>query len=321
VIIGIVILFDSGFATDDGWDSDNGKKQYKYYSGINKLLAIFVTIILLHEIYIHFGTQFIWLSAISLFCFYLFFLANEDVSYFLNSKRGGKYKDLQFLILLPFVVAVISTIYQFWFTELFWVLNLWQLLATIISVGVIILVIFLIRKRSKMLLQLKLENEEKLKFNQEKKEKEAKAEKTKHEKDEFEKKKMQDAVIRILNDGWDNDWQDMLIVSRYYENNIKQFPDLLSKIFPANIIYLVQISKIKKQIIFGRDFRDALILIEEVAKKSYSDIVLQNLISQTKVFLSSIEYCSPFAGYNELILEVKKHLPTIWDLITEESQN
>lgn len=282
--------------------------KYNYHSGFSKIIAIFAIIGMLGEMYIHFGTQFIWVPMIALTCFIDTFFADPRVRRHLDFNE-----ELKYLLWVPAVVAFISTLYQFWFSEIAYGYELWQVLIGVVVILVIIGVIILCIKEAEENKTKKLEKQRSIKRNAELEE-----EKKQREKEANERLALVTLAFKAIVDEDKVMWNEILYLARYYNQDINKFSSILPKIHKAPLEQVVSISKIKKQIVWTGDFQVALQVIEKLAIKSYKDEELQLLITQIDDFLKLIDQHKDFTGYKEVMDEVKSRCSTIYKMLPKE---
>ena len=272
-----------------------------FLSGLSRLITLFVAVGLLGEMYVHFGTQFIWLPVIVL-CVLVMALYEDPSIY---------YKDTEdFLqIVAPIIslaIAVISTIYQFWFYKIVFGYVLWQVLlaivATAILIGLVFFVLWLIAtadmKRTNREIALKKKAEE---------------EKLKQEAENQKKEKAKSIAtsLQTIQDAEKPSWYDIIAVYRHDKSNLSK---VLPKLHLAQLQELVTISTFKEHIVWGGYFQEALQIMEEFAKKSYKDDELEILVKQANELLQLISKYESYAGYNEIMIEVDANCPTIFNI-------
>lgn len=282
--------------------------KYNYYSGFSKIIAIFAIIGMFSEMYIHFGTQFIWVPMIALTCFIETFFADPRVRRHLDFNE-----ELRYLLWVPAVVASVSTLYQFWFSKIAYGYELWQVLIGVAVILVIIGVIILCIKEAEEAKTKKLEKQQSI-------QRKAEQEKQAKQREEENTKQLQLATLAIkaIKEEEAQKWSEILFVARYYNQDINKFPEILPKIHKAPLEQVVSISKIKKQIVWTGDFQVALQVIEKLATKSYKDDELELLIKQVDDFIKLIDQHKDFAGYKEARDEIRTRCATIYKMLPKE---
>ncbi len=301
VVIALVVFFLAIlFAGGNFKVWQDGK--YTYYSGFSKLIAIFAITGMLVEMYVHFGTQFIWVPMITLTCFIEIFFTDPIVRRHLDFSEGQSY--LRYLSWVPAVAALVSTVYQFWFSEIVYGYELWQILIGVAGVLAIIGVIILCKKGVKKNKAKKMENQKKA----EQEEQEAKEANKRLALVTLAFKAIEDEVM----------WNEILYLVRYYNQDINKFSSILPKIHKAPLEQVVSISKIKNHIVWTDDFPVALQVIEKLAARSYKDDELQLLIKQVADFIALIGQYKEFKGYNEAMEQLKARCSTVFKLLPKE---
>jgi|GEM_PF-2613491 len=134
VTVIVVIL-----AGTDGLFEKMKRGRKHLYSGFTFLLTIpSIAYLVLVGMCTHFGTQFIWLPVVALsvilgVCYFGKKSYSSYHSEFYGMKKMGN------VTLLPIAIGLISTVYQFWFTQLFGI-SLYEIIAGIVAIGLLILI-------------------------------------------------------------------------------------------------------------------------------------------------------------------------------------
>lgn len=284
------------------------EKDYVYVS-ISKIFGSVIGMILLSRMYIYFGTQFIWLSALPLFIFLACFLSTRDIEKFLK-----QYSDLLFIVIVfsPLGIAAISTLYQFWFAEIFSDWKLWNLLLTLLSIsaifGIIFLFLFLKRRKKEKLINLKRQE----------------IQTQKAEEERIQKEKDENALLLKLDSESDSMrktervyWGQIFLFSRHYRQDLNKFYyKILPFICYADLMELVEVSEIKRHIVWDADFYEALGLLEKFAIKCYDDTRLVGFIDQLNSFVNKLNEYKEFEGYSKCISEVKSRYNVIYEKLS-----
>ena len=303
VCIGLAVFLVAWLFNGDFSDSSNNNfrdygddDEWVYHSGFSKLLGIFAIIALVAEIYIHFGTQFIWVPAIVLSVFLEILFQDRRIEYFIKN-------DVEWVIVIPPTVALISTGHQFWFSKIIFDCTLGQLFYGLVVVLIVILVIvFNYKEKQKEILMhsKKIAQEiENLK-------------KIKNDEDRFAS--VQFAIFSIKEEKQVL-WSDLLCVIRYYNRDVSKFKEILPKIHLAPLAQLVSVSTVKKQIVWNGNYSFALEIVEKLVVESYDDKQLQSLINQLSEFIALIDQYSDYTGYVGVMNEIKSHCGTLYNML------
>lgn len=290
---------------------------------LSKIVATITITGLLVEMYLNFGTQFVWVIALGLSAFTLFFIVTR--------KFFEDYTNEDLLIgmlsVSPIVIALIGTIYQFWFSELFLGVVLWQVLLALTILAVLVYGSYLSDKSIKGRAKAKRDAEAQAKRVQaqaelkakQDAEKKAADEKVKAEEEERKKQRGEEADAKkklVVEKQGELDWGDILCVSRHYTTSslYEVSPNFTSKIHLAPLKKLLSVSVVKGKMVFNKDLSDALSLINDLAGISYRDGELQDLIKQVEEFILYVEQYAGFKGYQSTMNEIKSYT-TIYELI------
>jgi hypothetical protein len=222
----------------------------------------------------NFGSQAIWIPIVTALLL-LTLLFNHDA--FLQNDSSEKEKTFFISAGALILTGVISTFVQFWTTELFLGIKLWQLLAglAILIILIAALVFIWIIRQSRI---ERLENQEKESVEREKQRK-TEAEKKAKEEEALAKRQAEVDTIMAKNiENWSvNDF--VIICNLDVQTATKAF--LKSSINGGYIASLITISVYKEQIVWGHGLSTFLQILELIAQKSYSDEELGRITTIT----------------------------------------
>ncbi|QQG52691.1 MAG: hypothetical protein HY931_00455 [Candidatus Falkowbacteria bacterium] len=267
------------------------------------LLVTFLGIIGL--VIANFGSQAIWIPIITASLLIVLILAHEA---FLHNCESEREKALYISVGALILTGVISTIIQFWKSKLFWGIHLWQLLAGLAIVIIIIatLVFIWIRKQNRI---ERLENQEREKAEQEKRIQAETEEQAKRNQALAEKQALVDTTMAKSPNEWTiKDFALIYSVSQ----PVATTAFLKSDMEPSKIADLAIVCSQKKQIVWDSDLTMFLQILETIANKSFCDSELSKVINITRVVKESIVSKkglgdgSPYKGENELIGMIEK---------------
>ena len=273
------------------WGLLKYKNQYKRDQKLFELLNFFLLTLIIPIISIlgvasNFGSQTIWLPILSTS---LIIAINEIAG---CDDPFWKGREKLFLLFALIATGLISTIYQFWHSEIFLGVKFWQLLSFLVALLVLLFSFILIRQRIK-------EGREEKRRNKEREEKLTAEKKRKEE----EKSKIQS----ILDKNEVLSWKEILAVDKYF-NLIKLPKDFIGKIANNSdslFLKLISISGLKSQIIWRDELRSSLILIDQIISYSYEDKLIEALIKKVEDLVSSLKTHSSFKGYEALLKEIR----------------
>jgi len=242
-------------------------------------------------------------------------------SYRIGSLRIYSYKVWGFSGFIFFLFALIITLYQFWFSEIVFGYKLWHVLCAIGIIVVLLIlsliVVSLIRDRAVEIkakkFQLAKEAREKEEMEKRKAEQERKG--AEEERIRAERLGQIKKLIESINSKEQPLWSEILPVVQYFSLCPSKFSEIASKIPLAPLSQVVWISKIKKAIVWGGNFQEALQAIEKLVAKSYDDEELQLFIKQLDEFIKLISQCKDFKGYEEIMKCIESNCPTVFKLL------
>lgn len=272
------------------WGLLKYKNQYKRDQKLFELLNFFLLTLIIPIISIlgvasNFGSQTIWLPILSTS---LIIAINEIAG---CDDPFWKGREKLFLLFALIATGLISTIYQFWHSEIFLGVKFWQLLSFLVALLVLLFSFILIKQKIKERREEKKRNEDR--------EMKLMVEKTRKEK---ERNKIQSILDKkdILS------WKEILAVDKYF-NLIRLPKDFVEKVGQNSdpLISLVSISVLKSQIIWRDELRSSLILIDQIISYSYEDKLIEALIKKVEDLVSSLKTHSSFKGYEALLKEIR----------------
>lgn len=281
-IIALGVLFSITLLVGISFNLRKNHKQWLTF--VEFFLKVFTIILFGMGILRHFGTQFVWIPVLGILLILLLWSHSTRIfSENLNEKG--------WITTLPIFIGVISTIYQFWFTELFLGIELWILLAFLVGIFVIILLSFYFKNKIKQRKILKKEKEEEQRKEMEKRRKEA---------------EVLSQIVSITQKDYLT-WDDLFFAFNHFKttNNIPQ--SILKKVSNLSLSGLITISNYKRKIIWRDDFKLALKIIDDIVYATYEDKEIKPLVTMVQNFLSYVEKVDQFHGYQELEAEVMRH--------------
>ncbi|MCX6795735.1 MAG: hypothetical protein NT165_03380 [Candidatus Falkowbacteria bacterium] len=286
------------------------EKRYSYYRALNKIIYLFGVILLSYETYIHFGSQYVWLPSIFLIIFLFTMFDDTGTGIFDDLKE--EIRELLFLI--PLLVAIISTLYQFWFSEIVWGIIFWQLFAGALFILLISLAIVFLRRRNKRIARELAKKQAELKEKSQ--QAELREKKLLEEEQALEEKRK--SVMLIL-DSMKKDskvsWTDILFLAGYYQQDINSLSSVSKNIFKAPLEEMITISEVKKHIVWPGSLMMALQLLEKFADKSYEDQELRIIATQLADLITFVEAYPEYNGYDNLMQAINDRCPTIVKVI------
>ncbi len=223
----------------------------------------------------NFGSQAIWIP-ITTALLLLTLLFNHDA--FLQNDSSEKEKTFFISAGALILTGAISTIVQFWTTELFWGIKLWQLLAGLVILIIIIATVIFIWIIRQNRIE-RLENQEKERVEREE---QRKTEAEKKEKKEEALAKRQAKVDTIMAKNLE-DWvaDDFVIIHDLDAQTATKAFLMNSSIDGEYIANLITVSIYKQQIVWGHGLSTFLQIFELIAQKSFSDKELARVITIT----------------------------------------
>ena len=271
------------------WGLLKYKNQYKRDQKLFELLNFFLLTLIIPIISIlgvasNFGSQTIWLPILSTS---LIIAINEIAG---CDDPFWKGREKLFLLFALIATGLISTIYQFWHSEIFLGVKFWQLLSFLVALLVLLFSFILIKQKIKERREEKKRNEDR--------EMKLMVEKTRKEK---ERNKIQSILDKkdILS------WKEILAVDKYF-NLIRLPKDFVEKVGQNSdpLISLVSISVLKSQIIWRDELKSSLILIDQMISYSYEDKLILDLMKKIEELISILKPLSYFKGYEALLKEI-----------------
>jgi len=196
-------------------------------------------------------------------------------------------EKLLFAPALLILTGIISTIIQFWSTELFWGIKFWEagiILSTLTIIATISIIVSRYKKRKAEIKEIRAKNA----AEEQKRSEEAK----KNAEYEEEKK---EATRRLaeqrLKEIEDRKSLNTIALSFIYENNKDVGLDFVSSkgINIDDLCQNITVSNNKKQIVWNRYFNDALLMILYTAEKAFEDDNLNRLIEVMKSVRANVK--------------------------------
>ena|GEM_PF-5959447 len=307
-IVGLLVTLLLNYSSD--WDKKLHDKYYQYHpnSGFIKLLGILVIVALIAELYIHFGSQYIWIPSMTLAAFLWYFFEDPKIEQFLDNDI------LQLLFITPIIIAVISTCSEFWFHNIVFGFSLWQVL---LGLGIILLILgavlgyFVLSTRKKEAEAERIKTE----AREAKQAEELVARELRS--DEVREENMR--LFQSIKNGDELSWDNIIKV--YHQYDLYKNPGLLdiaTQISTLTLQQLITVSKLKKQLFWDGYYTTALIIIEKIATKSNNDELLNKLISQLLDLTNFINQYFDFNGHNEALNSIVTNCPTLLKLLPAE---
>ena len=218
---------------------------------LGKLIFLATGIFILMMIVANFGSQKIWLpiAAMALLCF--FYIHKEEFMYF-DNVSDAKLTSTGILV----AIGVISTSYQFFNTELFLGIRLWQLVLAIVLILIITFIIMAIISNISIKADEKKKKEEDAQRNE------------RIEKEAAEKAKAFNAIMEKAPETLST--ADFIAIYNHNKQSAV-YPFLQSSIDGEYIAELLTISVNKKQLIWQNGLGAMLGILQLVADKSFSD--------------------------------------------------
>lgn len=109
-----------------------------------------------------------------------------------------------------------------------------------------------------------------------------------------EAKHSMEEASKVVQNSSETNWENILIVAKYYDYNSSRYQWMLEKILAISLISTIQISHNKEKIVYGPLFINALMVLDDFAKRSYSD---KDLVLLKKQVLDFFEIIKPYQGY------------------------
>jgi uncharacterized membrane protein len=277
-------------------------------SWFNKLIAVIACVCLCLELYFHFGTQYVWISTLFLTGMTIIFVKDEEVDDFLDDNSW-----VAVLIATPLVIAITSTVYQFWFSQIIFGYTLWLLLSALVIVAILITVVILIVQFIKQ----QKENAEEAVRAEEYKQKRAQELEEQRNKDQEALKIAKDFGKKLL-ESEELSWDDVLYLYRLKDDKeiLNILNKLVRKIPTLPLQSFLKVSTIKQQLAWNSATLNlALQLLDNAAKNAFDDEFLQLLIKQLQDFIETNEPYENFNGYRTLQHDISYYCTTIYRLL------
>jgi hypothetical protein len=135
--------------------------------------------------------------------------------------------------------------------------------------------------------------------------------------EEEEKQEVQKA-IESFEVNTATEWETILMVVSYFRNDSRKYPDsLIKKMLTTPLVSIINISSIKKQIVWDGRLTSAFIILEILARKSYLDQDLRLLAKQIIDLKEGIKPYEKYDGYSTLIQRIDFYCPTIMTVIKD----
>lgn len=248
------------------------------YSWINNLIFVYGTIFLWSMMYIHFGTQFVWIPAVSLGFLGSFFIEDPEMKSWLKKHDG--HDDI--IIGYGMLLAAGSTAFQFADSVVLGI-KVWIYLISMAGIFFAWLGISKYVKAGKIRLAKQ------------------------RAESEYAKALQNLTDLSLTNGiGWDDIWSiyqygDERLIKNLL-NRIEHFGDLRS---------LIKVSCIKQQITWDDEFKHALIFINAMAEMSYSDKKLEQLMKLISTFLEDVKIYKTYTGHQKMLDQIDTFCPLI----------
>jgi hypothetical protein len=252
------------------------------------------------ELFLNFGTQFIWVPVMSFLFLYVLIYVHGDTS-ILENEKNDKILKISVFSFGP-VIALISTIYEFWYVSIFNYL-LWEILACFLVLGIfIVFVVLLIRHNQKRKRRLFLIEQEKKQYIKNEEQKEQK----------YKEKQLNLKMLEEYKGRNKFSWKEVLNLTSFFDNDVREFPVLYDCIPYAPLIELVVVSNVKKQIVFDDRLITALNMSDSIFKKIFEDdTLLSSYRRMIDDFLLKVSGLENYLGYEELKKTLEKNCPEI----------
>jgi hypothetical protein len=313
IVISILVaeyLFLISFKASKKWGGNSYNKKSIVLTNI--LLGIIITVLTVLEIYVNLGTQFIWLPIISFVFFMYYFTQDKDIYQELCNKFpkiNEPWSIVAYIDLTFIAIAILSTVYQFWFSPILFGIKLWGIflgivilyIAYVIIITLYIKIIKIIenRKEEKKQKAIEAERVEALRIKEENREKQL----------EEENRELNSSIRAIQTARGTR--SDFVILANYKHH----FPTVDYSSMHVPLTSFIQISDIKKQIIWDKDLKDVLKYLDRLMELSYQDYGIRIVLDQIDAFLGLVANYKDYRGAETLNQWFKENCPTIYKMI------
>ena len=284
---------------------------------INLVVMLGFAVLMAAEIYLNFGTQFIWIPIVLLTLRFMLFDYDDDAFHIICRIIPGRkiyIKLFNNISLTLLAIGLISTLYQFWSLNILFGFKLWQvLLALCLIAFFIFLILFLVEMRRDSISQ-KIKDKKWADEQQVREAEKLKREKSDSEAAEIkEKQKQQDiAESRKSIESGSGTIEDYVYIVRLYKK--EQGLDWIREKISIPLIDLVVISQIKNQIIWGQDLSVIFEFLEKIVESSYKDDEIRGIMTQINKFFDVLETYKDYEGATRLNDYFQASCPTIFSL-------
>lgn len=269
---------------------DSDRKIIKF----NGLIVIPLLVSVPFLIYLHFGTQFIWVP-ISVFFIGALFAIFDEIIYSIFERWDYDFftKISLYVFSALCLIGVVSTLIQFWsaisaFLTIEVLGNaLWLWLIAIIVLVVIVYLASLVVKEAKLRERLKAINQRIEAEKQLELEKIAEKEKKKQEKI----KRLGMIPVGSPNEVFPS---DLVFIAKLFNAKELDVNFQFSKVLKIRIKELLSVSDQKKQLVYNQDLVEVLEMYNRLYQKTFSDWFLKDLV---KNFVSFCEFIKPYQDY------------------------
>lgn len=295
VVIVLIFLF---------LDKDEEIKDRVHHS-----LRILNMVFAVSGIYLLFGNLLIWVLLIS-YVLQAWFIMSR-----LERFDITKNNHMRISAIAAGVIGVASTIFQFWFTQIVFGIQLWKVLLGLV---ILVAVYFLISYVADYIETKKMTREARLKEEAERpeREREAKELQVREAQQVEERKKIANEAFTALKKAEKPTWNDIFYITNNGFREMSAIPHVV--IANANLVELIEVSDIKSKIKWGHyEFEVALKALTAVANNSYDDEVLQKIIEQVK----ALEKFSSYNGYSALRTIIKNEYRMLLELVNLKEED
>lgn len=240
---------------------------------LGKFILLITTLFTISMVITNFGSQKIWLPIVSLSLMISLVFFSGD---YLRSHNINKGLVAVVLIALLLSTGIISTIIQFQAVELFWGLDLLELMIIITTLAIVTVISIInyrrkSRKAAVLALRQKNEAEEQRRKEEAKKEKEAR-----EEKEQRARELVQSQLAKIET----SSSIDAMQLSILYENNKDLGVNIIFEkdINVKSIWENLTVSNHKNQMVWNTYFHNALLMFLYAAEKQFEDQYLERLL-------------------------------------------
>jgi large-conductance mechanosensitive channel len=248
---------------------------------LEKFILLITVLGIVALVIANFGSQAIWIPIVTASLLMVLLLTHDA---FLDNDSSEREKTLYISVGALILTGAISTIIQFWKTELFWGIKFWQLFIGLAILFVIIatLVFIWIMKQNRI---ERLENQEREKAEQEKRVQTETETQEKRNQALAEKQALIDAIMAKNPNEWTiKDFALIYGVSQPVATTAFLKSDMEAK----KIADLAIVCSQKKQIVWDSDLTMFLQILEAIANKSFCDNELSKVINITGFIKESI---------------------------------